>query len=98
RHAEGSVLPLTAHAFGGLHAAGGQAGDAVDPHQALPARTGETEGSPGAVVLDRARERGHARAQERAGDAVLGLGFDGVAVDEDPRHLEHEMATLLPRE
>ena len=96
-HPERSILPLAAHAFRDTHAAGGQARQPVDPHQALPAGPGKAERPAWPVVLDRARERGHAGAQQRRGDGVLRLRFDGSAVQVDPRHpTRHQNTKCLP--
>src|SRR5256885_13213918 len=40
-------------------------------------------------------EGGHPGAHQRARDGVPWCRFDGLAVEEDPRHLEHEVAPFL---
>ena len=90
---DGSVLPGALHPWSKRRPAREQAGHAVDPHQALAAASGETEGPARPVVLDGAREGGDARAQERRGHRVAFLALERVAVEGERNGLGH----LTPR-
>src|SRR5229473_1417128 len=84
------VLPGALHPQAQRQAAGEQAGHAVHPQQALPARAGQAERPPRPVELDRPGEGGDSRAQERRGDGVPLPSLEAIAVERKPERTHYD--------